>query len=89
VKTETFKSMYAYTDTHMTTKTISIMDDVYETLVQNKRKNESFSEVIRRIMAKDNDITPFFGLWGDFSVEEMKDISDTLETIRNKKRDYL
>ena len=39
----------------MGTKTISIMDDVYKLLILNKLKEESFSDVIRRVLSKKND----------------------------------
>ena len=45
----------------MVTKTITIMEDAYELLAQNKRKEESFSEVIRRLAKKD--IMQFAGAW--------------------------
>lgn len=37
------------------------MEDAYELLSQNKRKEESFSEVIRRLAKKD--IMQFAGAW--------------------------
>ena len=40
----------------MGTKTITIMDDVYELLARNKRKDESFSEELRRIVPKKGNI---------------------------------
>ncbi|HSZ09967.1 MAG TPA: antitoxin VapB family protein [Steroidobacteraceae bacterium] len=36
----------------MATKTISIETDAYDLLVKNKRRTESFSEVIRRLIAE-------------------------------------
>ena len=59
----------------MGTKTISIMDDVYALLVNNKKTNESFSEELRRIVPKKGNIMECAGLWahmGDKEVEDMK-----------------
>ena len=42
-------------------KNISIRDDVYRRLRKAKRENESFSEVIRRLLGPDDDIIGLFG----------------------------
>ena len=57
----------------MGTKTISIMDDAYDLLVKNKSKNESFSDVIRKL-AKKGDIMKFAGALSitNSEAEEMK-----------------
>ncbi|HLC69359.1 MAG TPA: antitoxin VapB family protein [Candidatus Bilamarchaeaceae archaeon] len=49
---------------------ISITEDVYETLKRLKRKDESFSEVIRNL-AGEKDISRCYGLWkGDNAAVE-------------------
>lgn len=58
----------------MTTKTISIMEDVYELLARRKRAHESFSELLRRTIRKP-DILESAGAWKhipDEEIEEMK-----------------
>lgn len=46
----------------MSTKTISIRDDVHRRLVEAKRQDESFSDVIDRLLKKENaDLSVFFG----------------------------
>ncbi|RDE15578.1 MAG: hypothetical protein C4K48_03700 [Candidatus Thorarchaeota archaeon] len=42
-------------------KNISINEDVYRRLRKAKRDNESFSEVIRRLLGPDDDILDLFG----------------------------
>ncbi len=74
--------MYTYTDS-MATKTISIMDDVYERLKALKSPDESFSDTLRRITSSRADIMEFAGAW--------KHISDTdaekmLVAIKGMKR---
>jgi predicted CopG family antitoxin len=81
--------VYAYTDTHMGTKTISIMDDVYELLVKNRRDNESFSDVIRRALSKKKDIMKFAGIWKDMPPERIEAMKKAIEMSRTSKRDYL
>ncbi len=48
----------------MATKTITIMDDAYDLLTDNKLKEESFSEEIRRIFSKKKakKLSDFFGI---------------------------
>ncbi len=53
--------VYAYTDAEMGYKNISISEDVYRRLRRAKRGNESFSEVIRRLLGPDDDIMNLFG----------------------------
>ena len=68
------------------------MDDAYNILLSKKNKNESFSEVIRRLAGKKKDIMMFAGSWKDVDVEKIKkNIEDikkrsTLDLI-NKKND--
>ncbi len=78
--------------TFMATKTITIMEDAYEKLAREKRKDESFSDVIRRITSNNNDLTKFFGILNE---NEVKIINDTIYEgrkrgrIRSKKGDDL
>ena len=59
---------------HMTSKNISITEDVYNKLIKIKRENESFSELFLRLLRvqKDN-LEKTFGLW-NLSKEEMSEI---------------
>ena len=66
----------------MGTKTISIMDDVYEILVKCKKPNESFSEELRRIVPKKGDIMECAGLWSHMSEEEAEDMKKTINQLR-------
>jgi predicted CopG family antitoxin len=59
----------------VTSKNISITEDVYEMLSRLKLEGESFSDAIRRL-AKRNQLSECAGLWADMSDEEY-------ETIRN------
>ncbi len=46
----------------MASKTISIKDDVYKLLKDAKRDEESFSDVIERLLKKDKtDLSEYFG----------------------------
>ncbi len=46
----------------MASKTISIKEDVYNLLKEARREEESFSDVIERLIKKDkNDLSEYFG----------------------------
>ncbi len=63
-------------------KTISLRDDVYETLVKMKAENESFSDVISRLMYR-RSLLDFAGRWADIPREKIEEITKELETIRD------
>lgn len=61
-----------FTRMFMATKTLTIMEDAYEMLLSKKTKNESFSDVIRRIAGEKGDISQFFGAWKHLSKDEVE-----------------
>jgi len=67
----------------MTSRNISVTDDVYELLTKMKLKNESFSDTIRRL-AKRRDLTEHSGVWSDVSIGEMKAFEVGLSELREK-----
>lgn len=75
--------MCTHTHTQMATKTISIMDDVYERLVALKRTDESFSDELRRLTETKGNIMEFAGIWKDMSD---KDADEMKKVIRNAKK---
>jgi predicted CopG family antitoxin len=66
----------------MSYKTISLRDDVYDSLVKMKEKNESFSDVISRLMHK-RSLLDFAGRWADIPEEKIEELVKELETMRN------
>ena len=73
----------------MVTKTISIMDDVYDILLNKKRENESFSEVIRRISGRKKDIMRFAGSWSFMSNKDAEVIEKNITLMKNKSTEDL
>ena len=65
----------------MGTKTISIMNDAYKMLVSKKGKDESFSDVIRRITKKRRDIMEVAGSWSHISDEDIEEMKKNIEII--------
>ncbi len=68
---------------HMTTKTITIVEDVYRLLKAAKRGDESFSEVIRRKLSERKDIMEFAGAWGSISDPEAERMKETIRKNRD------
>jgi predicted CopG family antitoxin len=66
--------VYVYTYMGMATKTISITQEAYESLLREKINKESFTETILRITKKSGKLADCFGTWKMTDKEE--------ETIR-------
>ena len=60
------------TRTCMVTKTITVMEDAYNLLLSRKNNNESFSEVIRKMVGKKGDIMRLAGAWKHLTNEEVE-----------------
>ena len=68
----------------MGTKTISIMGDVYELLVRNKKPDESFSEELRRLVPKNRNIMECAGLWAHMNDKEAEDMKKHIGNFGKK-----
>ena len=68
----------------MSTKTISIMDDVYKLLVLNKIGEESFSDVIRRILTRKNNLIDLAGSMKSLGEREAREIKKDIMVLREK-----
>ncbi|MEK6824322.1 MAG: antitoxin VapB family protein [Nanoarchaeota archaeon] len=73
----------------MTVKNISIMSDVYRTLLTRKKANESFSDLLRRSFKAERDIMDFAGAWKDMSDEDIDEIKENIKKIREKSKTEL
>ncbi len=73
---------------YMTSKMISIRDDVYKNLKKLKSPNESFSELIERLIAnQQKDPLKFFGIAKDLSSELADEFEKAI--IEAKKNDAM
>lgn len=73
---------------YMTSKMISIRDDVYKNLKKLKSPNESFSELIERLIAnQQKDPLKFFGIAKDLSSEVVDEFEKAI--IEAKKNDAM
>lgn len=65
----------------MGTKTISVTEDVYETLKRMKLEGESFSDTIRHLAGR-GILSECAGLWSDMSEEDFKKINAAIAKLR-------
>ena len=74
-----------YTYTHMTSKNISITEEVYKKLLRIKREDESFSELFLRLLKiQKNALEKSFGAW-ELSKEEESKVWADLTTRKGRK----
>jgi len=70
---------------HMTSKNISITEEVYNKLMKIKRVNESFSELFLRLLkVQKTNFEKSFGVW-DLSEEESKEIWSDISNRSGRK----
>ncbi len=72
----------------MTSKNISITEDVYRLLSRMKLEGESFSNVIRRL-ARRRSLTDSASLWSELPEEELEAFAESLRDIRGRARESL
>ncbi|WP_254529986.1 antitoxin VapB family protein [Natrinema gelatinilyticum] len=71
----------------MGTKTISLADDAYERLRAEKRENESFSDVVRRL-TEGATLEEYYGALREDTADELEGIVSRRRTERtNESRD--
>lgn len=68
----------------MGTKTITVMDDAYNLLLSRKNKDESFSEVIRKMAEEKGNVMKFAGAWKHISDEEISEMKNRIYSVRRK-----
>lgn len=71
----------------MGTKTVSIREDVYETLKSMKREDESISDAVERLISykkKEANLVDFFGVLKDSEV--LKGLEEDTKKIRATSR---
>lgn len=61
----------------MASKTIMIQEDTYKMLLRLKQENESFNDVILRLIYQKQDFKPYFGLFSEEGEEIEKAIEET------------
>lgn len=70
----------------MGTKTIAIMDDVYDLLKIRKLPDESFSDELRRLVKGKGSIMDLAGAWKDISEEDANKMKRAITEMRKGTR---
>lgn len=73
----------------MSSKNISIRDDVYRELKEAKGPDESFSDVIDRLLDKDSEDHPLRQLEGLLDDEEATEVRERMEEFRESLDDQM
>jgi len=61
----------------MPTKTIRVSEDVYDRLKTRKREDESFTDLLDRLVEQERDIYAGFGAW-EKAAEEMEETHERM-----------
>lgn len=69
----------------MTTKTISIKEDVYDLLKSIKRKDESFSDLLKRLTIKQNSFKILEKIAGTM---DLGNTNELIDDIRKKRENW-
>jgi len=67
----------------MTSKTISVTEEVFRLLSRMKLPGESFSQTIRRLIRRSR-ISECAGLWSGLREEELEDIRRQIRLLRQR-----
>ena len=73
-----YHPVYIYT--YMSTKTITITKDVYDMLLVEKEEDESFSDVIYRLVKRRSKLSDSFGKW-EMTDEEIEKLKSELHSM--------
>lgn len=69
----------------MTSKNISITEDVYNDLLKLRREDESFSEIIQRLVSESKkDPLKFYGILSDIPANDMEEFEDAVVRMKEK-----
>ena len=66
----------------MLTKTLAIRDEVYQKLASMKRKNESFSELLERLVQGTDSVEALKGLRGTAEFRDKKSMLSEIAALR-------
>jgi len=66
----------------MSSKNISVREDVYRTLKREKREDESFSDAIDRLLAAEEDGHPLFDLVGALDEDAADEVRERAAEFR-------
>jgi len=66
----------------MVSKNLAVRENVYRKLLEAKKGDESFSDVIERLLEGKRDLMPFAGVFSDDG--EFERAAEVMKTVRRK-----
>ncbi|MBS3790982.1 MAG: antitoxin VapB family protein [Candidatus Thermoplasmatota archaeon] len=66
----------------MTSKTISVKEEVYDMLEKEKLPKESFSDTLTRLIKDKGKISDLAGAWSDLDEKELESIEKGMKKVR-------
>ena len=66
----------------MASKNIAITEDIYHELLKRKNQDESFTQIISRLIEEKDRSSNYFGHWKDLAREDEKKIDDAKKELR-------
>jgi predicted CopG family antitoxin len=66
----------------MASKNLAVREKVYRKLLEAKKRDESFSDVIERLLEGKRDLMAFAGVFSDD--KEFERVGDDIKTVRKK-----
>ncbi len=73
----------------MGTKTIALDEKSYNSLSSLKKRDESFSDLVKRLTKPNKPLASFAGAWKDMPSKMKADIKSLVEESRNRDRQRL
>ena len=77
----------------MASKTIMIQEDTYNKLLKLKKNNESFNDVIRKLIDKEQNLDEYFGIFtdeeGDLILKSIEEAQKENELADNERSEIL
>jgi len=70
----------------MASKTLSVTEDVYYLLAREKFKDESFSEVIKRLVKSRGKLIDCAGLWKNLTDDDIQEIKNQIKKLRESSK---
>lgn len=70
----------------MATRTVALDSESYELLRKNKRPEESFSDVVKRLAKPRRPLTDFVGMWKDMNAKERAEMDRVYQAMREADR---
>jgi len=70
----------------METKTVALDKEAYELLSEQKSRDESFSDVVKRLARRRRPLSDFIGIWGKMPKGDLKKIEEAVQRGRELDR---